>query len=91
MKAELKNEVRKYVETIDKLSIKSFQKIEITQRFVFAKLKWRFSVYHLTETWVPENLDDLINRYYRKHHSPVLTEEQIRSEHQNFKINICRV
>ena len=61
MKAELKNEVRKYVETIDKLSIKSFQKIEITQRFVFVKLKWRFSVYHLTETWVSENLDDLIN------------------------------
>ena len=75
MKAELKNEVRKYVETIEKLLIQSFQKIEIPQRFVFSRLKWRFSVYHLTETWVSENLDETINRYYRKHHSPVLTEE----------------
>ena len=75
MKAELKNEVRKYAETIEKLLIQSFQKIEITQRFVFSRLKWRFSVYHLTETWVSENLDETINRYYRKHHSPVLTEE----------------
>ena len=36
------------------------------QRYVFSKLKWRFSVYHLTETWVSENLDNVINPYYRK-------------------------
>ena len=36
------------------------------QRYVFSKFKWRFSVYHLTETWVSENLNKVINRYYRK-------------------------
>ena len=62
------------------------------QRYVFSKLKWRFSVYHLTETWVPENLDNVINRHYCKWlHFPVFTKEQIRSEHQNFKTNIRRV
>ena len=72
IKAELKNEVRKYVETIDQQSIKCFHKIEIMQHYVFSKLKWRFSVYHLTETWVSENLDNLINRYFRKwSHFPV--------------------
>ena len=66
IKAELKSEIRKYVETIDKLRIKCFHKIEIMQRYVFSKLKWRFSVYHLTETWLSQNLDNVINRYYRK-------------------------
>ena len=71
-KAELKNDVRKYVETIDKLPIKCFHKIEIMQRDVFSKLKWWFSVYYFTDTWVPENLDNAINRYYRKWlHFPV--------------------
>ena len=41
----------------------SFHKIEIMQRYVFFKLKWCFSVYHLTETWVSENLDNVTNRY----------------------------
>ena len=66
IKTELKNEVRKYVETIDQLLIKCSHKIEIMQRYTFTKLKWWFSVYHLTETWVSENLDNLINRWYRK-------------------------
>ena len=72
IKAELKNEVRKYVETIDKLPIKCFHKMEIIQRYVFSKLKWRFFVYPLTNTWVSENLENEINRYYRKWlHFPV--------------------
>ena len=42
------------------------------QRYVFSKLKWWFSIYNLTETWVSENLDNVINRYYRKWlHFPV--------------------
>ena len=44
IKAELKNEVKKYVETIDKLPIKCFHEKEIMQRYVFSKLKWRFSL-----------------------------------------------
>ena len=51
---------------IDKLSIKCFHKIEILQSYVFPRLKWWFSVYHLTETWVSENSDNVINWYYRK-------------------------
>ena len=67
IKAELKTEVRKYVQTInklpiicfhqieimqtiDKLPIICFHQIEIMQCYVFSKVKWRFSVYHLTET-----------------------------------------
>ena len=50
IKAELKNEVRKYVQTIDKLPIIRFHQIEIMQCYVFSKVKWRFFVYDHTET-----------------------------------------
>ena len=45
IKAELKTEIRKYIETIDKLPIKCFHKIEIMQRYDFSKLKWRFCLW----------------------------------------------
>ena len=39
IKAEVKNEIRKYVETIDKLSVKCFDKIETMQCYVFSEFK----------------------------------------------------
>ena len=72
IKDELKSEIRKYVETIDKLPIKCFHKMEIMQHYILSKLKWRFFAYHLTETWVSQNLENVINRYYHKWlHFPV--------------------
>ena len=32
---------------------------------MFSKLRWRFSIYNISETWVAENIDNEINRYYR--------------------------
>ena len=66
VKTELKSEVLKYILTIDKLPLKCRSKIDIVQRYVFSKLKWRFSIYNISETWVAENIDNEINRYYRK-------------------------
>ena len=39
IKTELKNELRKYVETIEQLLIKCSHKIEIMQSYAFTKLK----------------------------------------------------
>ena len=39
IKAKLKSEIRKCVETIDKIPIKCFRKTEIMQSYVFSKLK----------------------------------------------------
>ena len=39
IKAEVKNEIRKYVETIDKLSVECFDKIETMQCYVFSEFK----------------------------------------------------
>ena len=66
VKTELKSEVLKYILTIDKLPLKCRSKIDIIQRYVFSKLKWHFSIYNISETWVAENKDNEINRYYRK-------------------------
>ena len=56
----------KYILTIDKLPLKCRSKTDIVQRYVFSKLKWRFSIYNIFETWVAESIDNQINRYYRK-------------------------
>ena len=32
---------------------------------MFSKLRWRFSIYNISETLVAENIDNEINRYYR--------------------------
>ena len=66
VKTELKSEVLKYILTIDKLPLKCRSKIDIVELYVFSKLKWRFSVYNISETSVAENIDNEINRYYRK-------------------------
>ena len=52
-KTELKSEVLKYILTIDKLPLKCRSKIDIVQRYVFSKLKGRFSVYNTSETQIP--------------------------------------
>ena len=66
VKTELKSEVLNYILTIDKLHLKCRCEIDIVQRYVFSKLKWRLSVYNISETWVVDNIDNEINRCYRK-------------------------
>ena len=66
MKTELNSEVLKNILTIDKLPLKCRSKIDIVQWYVFSKLKWSFSIYNISETWVAEDIDNEINRYYRK-------------------------
>ena len=55
-----------YHQKIDILPLHTLQKIEICQLYVFSKLKWRFTIYHLYKTWVNQNIDNLFSKYYRK-------------------------
>ena len=61
IKTELRHEIVNYVDIIDKLPIKRLHQSEIIQRYVISKLKWRFSVYNLSETWISESLGTLKN------------------------------
>ena len=33
---------------------------------MFSKLRWHFSIYEFTETWVVQNIDNLISKYVQK-------------------------
>ena len=59
-------DITKYLQKIDILPLRPLQKIEICQLYVFSKLKWRFTIFHLSETWVNQNIDNRFSKYYRK-------------------------
>ena len=67
IKDNIIDNIWKYIKIIDVLPLHPKNKILIVQRFVFSKLRWSFSIYDLTETWVKQKLDDaILNKYYRK-------------------------
>ena len=67
IKDNIIDNIFKYIKIIGVLPLHPKNKILIVQRFVFSKLRWSFSIYDLTETWVKQKLDDVIlNKYYRK-------------------------
>lgn len=66
IKASLETDVTRYIKIIDKLPINALNKTEIVQRYLFSKVKWRFQKYNLTEAWVSENVDSIINKHYKK-------------------------
>ena len=66
VKEQLTNDITNYLQKIDILSLHPLQKIEICQSCAFSKLKWRFTIYHLKETQVNQNIDNQFSKYYRK-------------------------
>ena len=66
IKSQLVSTVEKYLQIADRLPLHSLQKIKICQRFIFSRLKWQFSIYNLTETWVAETLDNKFSKFYRR-------------------------
>jgi hypothetical protein len=67
IKENILDEIWKHIKKIDVLPLHPKNKILIVQRFVFSKIKWSFSIYDLSETWVKQKVDDaILNRYYRK-------------------------
>ena len=51
METELRNEIVKDVDMIDKFLSKCLHQMEIIQRYVISKSKWQFPTYNLFETW----------------------------------------
>ena len=66
IQTDVTNDMIKYVRIIDKLPLTPLNKISIEQVYVFNKLRWRFSIYDLTETWVDKNIDKIILKFVRK-------------------------
>ena len=63
---QLTKGITNYLRKIYILPLHPLQKIEICQLYVFSKLKSRFTIYHLNQTWVSQNTDNQFSKYYRK-------------------------
>ena len=66
IKTDIINDMIKYVRIIDKLPLTPLNKISIVQVYAFNKLRWKFSIYDLTETCVYKNTDKIILKFVRK-------------------------
>ena len=71
VKNDLVKRLSDYSEKIDILSLHHKHKINIAAKFVYSKLRWDLKIYHLSETWITENLDNKMNRYIRAYQSQV--------------------
>ena len=66
VKEQLAKDITNYLQKIDILPRHLLHKIEICQLCVFCKLIWKFTIYHLNENWVNQNIDNSFSKYYRK-------------------------
>ena len=62
VKNDLVKRLSDCLEKIDILSLHPKHKINVT-KFVYSKLRWDLTIYHVPETWIAENLDNKVNRY----------------------------
>ena len=66
IKIELLFKIEEYLKKIDLFPINPFSKIRIIQNYVYSKIRWRFSIYDISETWIKHNIDPIISKYVRK-------------------------
>lgn len=66
VKSDLEQDVSGYLEKIDILPLHPTNKCNVVTKYVYSKLRWRLSIYDLSETWVKQNLDNMVNKYVRK-------------------------
>ena len=57
---ELESKFKKHLYEIDRLPLKSLDKICIVNTNVYSKLKWEFSIYKLSTTLVEQYLDNIL-------------------------------
>ena len=56
----LKEMFNKYINIIDKLPLHPKHKISLYMRFLLSKISWHLTVADITETWVKENIDNIL-------------------------------
>ena len=66
IKKELELELTDYLEKIHRLPLHPRNKILITNKYVYSKLRRRLSIYKLSETWVVQHLHDKIIYYVKR-------------------------
>ena len=65
IKSDLINYVSDVLIKCHSLPLTPLNKLSVIQRYVYSKLRWKFSIYDLTETWVVRNIDNQISKFVR--------------------------
>ena len=50
----LVTEMNEYLNKLDRLPLHAKNKLLIINRYIYSKLRWRFSIYIICETWVKQ-------------------------------------
>ena len=66
VEAELKEDMTSYLITLDSLPLHPHHKVSVVTKYIYSKLRWRLSIYSISETWTIQNLDNVVNKYIRK-------------------------
>ena len=60
IKTELVTDMNQYFDILNRLPLHPKHKLLIITRYIYSKLRWRFSIYDLTSTWVSQNIDTIV-------------------------------
>ena len=61
----LLNKFKHLMGEIDKLPLHPKHKIQLYQRYVLSKISWHFTVTNISQTWVKQNLDNILSSFIR--------------------------
>ncbi|MCA9806233.1 MAG: hypothetical protein KC777_29900, partial [Cyanobacteria bacterium HKST-UBA02] len=89
IKTSLKETVLQYILKIDKLPLHPIYKLKLVQIYVFSKIRWQFTIYDLSESWVKAAIDDeILSKFMRKWlHLPVSAQ----SVYFGTKVSVRRI
>ena len=64
-KETLVTKIKEYMQKVDFLDMHPRNKILVYQKYILSKISWDLTVAKITDTWVKENLDSIVNKYLR--------------------------
>ncbi len=65
-KSEITSLIKDLMSNIDSKPLHPKNKLLLYSRYVLSKVSWHFSVSNISQTWVKENIDSVVNSYIRR-------------------------
>ena len=65
-KSEIISHLEDLMSIIDSKPLHPKNKLLLYSRFVLSKLSWHFTISNISQTWVKENIDSVVNSYVRR-------------------------
>ena len=65
-KSEITSLIKDLMSSIDSKPLHPKNKLLLYSRYVLSKVSWHFTVSNISQTWVKENIDSVVNSYIRR-------------------------